>query len=72
MGGRKPTTADCRIIQQDLDEIIQWYEKFQMTFDLGHREVMHFGSTNDRKQNVHEEACASRTGEIGPWDRHQQ
>ncbi len=45
-GGRALTTAECEVIQKDLDQIIQWSKKWQMTFNVDKCKVMHFGSRN--------------------------
>ena len=46
VGGKALTTADCEIIQKDLDSITQWSEKWQMPFNHDKCKVMHIGSSN--------------------------
>ncbi len=40
------TTADCEIIQKDLNQFTQWSEKWQMSFTTTKCKVMHIDSRN--------------------------
>ncbi len=46
VGGKALTTADCEIIQRDLDQITPWSEKWQMSFNTTKCQVTHSGSRN--------------------------
>ena len=46
VGGKALTTKDCEILQQDLNKITQWSEKWQMSFNVDKCKVMHVGSRN--------------------------
>ncbi len=46
MGGKALTRADCDIIQKDLDQVVQWSEKWQMPFHLSKCKAMHIGARN--------------------------
>ena len=46
VGGKALTTADCEIIQNDINQIIKWSEKWQMSFNPDKCKVMHVGSRN--------------------------
>ena len=46
VGGKALTKTDCEIIQKDLNHIIEWSEKWQMSFNVDKCKVMHIGSQN--------------------------
>ena len=46
IGGVADSDEDCQRIQQDVDRLEKWAEKWQMEFNPDKCEVMHFGRTN--------------------------
>ena len=44
------TKEECNIIQQDLDKIVEWSEKWQMSFNVDKCKVMHVGRSNENHQ----------------------
>lgn len=44
MGGRALITKDLQTMQKDLDKIIQWFDKWQMFFNIYKCIVKHFGT----------------------------
>ena len=46
IGGVADSDEDCQRIQQDIDRLENWVEKWQMEFNLDKYEVMHFGRSN--------------------------
>ncbi len=46
VGGKVLLTANCEIIHRDLDLIIQWSEKWKMSFNTTKCKVTHIGSRN--------------------------
>ncbi len=49
VGGRALTSAECEIIQKDLGQIIQWSEKWPMTFSVDKCKFIPFGSRNSNR-----------------------
>ena len=53
VGGFADSDEDRRRIQQDIDQLETWAERWQMEFNLDKYEVMHFGrSSTDGKYTV--------------------
>ncbi len=52
VGGRALIAAECEVIQKDLDQIIQWSEKWQMTFNFDKCKVMLFVSRNSNNTRI--------------------
>ncbi|PLS49478.1 hypothetical protein CYV29_15670, partial [Carnobacterium maltaromaticum] len=48
IGGVADSEGDCQRIQQNIDRLESWAEKWQMEFNQGKCEVMHFGRSNSR------------------------
>ena len=46
IGGVSDSARDCQKIQQDIDRLETWAQKWQMAFNPDKREVMHFGGSN--------------------------
>ena len=46
--GRVTTTAEKSLLQTDLDRLVNWSNKWQMTFNLNKCKVLHIGNNNDR------------------------
>ena len=49
LGGKVICTEDCERIQEDLNKLIDWSEKWLMSFDTDKYKVMHIG---DKNQNL--------------------
>ena len=50
LGGKALTTGDCEVIQQDLDNLSTWSDKWLLKFNKDKCKVMHVGF-NNRKHN---------------------
>ena len=46
IGGVADSAGDCQRIQQDIDRLETWAQKWQMELNLDKCEVMHFGGSN--------------------------
>ena len=46
MAGLAGSEEQCQAIQQDIDRLVYWAEKWQMEFNPNKCEVMHFGRNN--------------------------
>ena len=46
IGGVADSAGDCQRIQQDIDRLETWAQKWQVEFNPNKCEVMHFGGSN--------------------------
>ena len=46
--GRVTTTAEKALLQSDLDRLVNWSNKWQMSYNVNKCNVLHIGSSNDR------------------------
>ena len=46
--GRVTTTAEKALIQSDLDRLVNWSNKWQMSYNVNKCKILHIGSSNDR------------------------
>ena len=71
IGGVADSDEDCQRIQQDIDRLENWAEKWQMEFNPDKCEVMHFGRSNsggnyNRKGRIIRSIDIERSGSTGP------
>ena len=50
-------TSDTRLLQEDLDTLVQWSKKWKMTFNMEKCKVMHIGKQNEQKANYYVQGC---------------
>ena len=50
VGGIADSNEDCRRIQQDIDRLETWVERWQMEFNPDKCEVIHFGKSNTNRK----------------------
>ena len=52
MAGLAGNEVDCEVIQQDIDRLVHWADRWQMEFNPDKCEVMHFGRNNVERSYV--------------------
>jgi len=46
-------SSDTRLLQEDLDALVQWSKKWQMAFNVEKCKVMHMGKQKEEKANYY-------------------
>ena len=52
VGGKANNTEDCKVLQEILDYLVEWADKWQMKFNADKCKVIHFGRNNIRHKYV--------------------
>ena len=51
MGGRAKCAEDAESLQKDIDSLSEWARVWQMEYNVGKCEVIHFGRNNSKMDN---------------------